>query len=289
MEITTDMIKMLREKTGAGMMDCKRALEASAGDMNAAIEYLRKKGAAVAQKRSDRSAKEGVIVAQVDRNGTRGVIVEINCETDFVARSEDFVKFAHAVLEGIQRGAPRDVASVAQMSTASGKTVGDLFNDLAAKVGEKIEIRRFKVLESVDGLLSSYTHLGNKIGVLVEISGVGSDEDSLSLGRNIALQIAAMNPLVVSRDQIQAATVERELGIYRTQAQNEGKPPQIAEKIALGKLEKFYQEVCLLEQIYIRDSGKTVRDFVSEASAKTGRGDIAVRQFERFHLGEEYS
>lgn len=284
MDITNDMIKKLREKTGAGMMDCKRALEATSGDMEAAIEYLRKKGAAVGQKRADRAAKEGMIVTRVASNGKRGVIVEVNCETDFVGRSDDFTGFATAVAEVVEAHQPSTLEQLLTLTTRSGKKVSELWNDLLSKVGEKIEIRRFNILESVDGQISSYTHLGNKIGVLVELTG--ANQEVGAVGRDVAMQIAAMNPAVISREQVDKAWIERELDIYRTQAKNEGKPPPIQEKIALGRLEKFYQEVCLLEQTFIKDSGKTVKDYVQESGTKAGQ-TIAVKRFQRFHLGEE--
>ncbi|HET6273280.1 MAG TPA: translation elongation factor Ts [Bacteroidota bacterium] len=284
MDITNDMIKKLREKTGAGMMDCKRALEATSGDMDAAVEYLRKKGAAVGQKRADRAAKEGMIVTRVASNGKKGVIVEVNCETDFVGRSDDFTGFATAVAEVVEAHQPPTLEQLLTLTTRSGKKVSELWNDLLSKVGEKIEIRRFNILESVDGQISSYTHLGNKIGVLVELTG--ANQEVGAVGRDVAMQIAAMNPAVVSRDQVDKVWIERELDIYRTQAKNEGKPAPIQEKIALGRLEKFYQEVCLLEQTFIKDSGKTVKDYVQESGTKAGQ-TIAVKRFQRFHLGEE--
>jgi elongation factor Ts len=286
MEITSDMIKHLREKTGAGMMDCKRALEASGGDMEGAIEYLRKKGAATGQKRADRSAKEGVIVTRVGSTGRVGVVVEVNCETDFVGRSEDFVSFAAMVAEAIERIRPGTLDQILELTSSSGKKISALMNDLLAKVGEKIDIRRFAIFESPDGRMSSYTHLGNKIGVVVELSGVGADADDSRIGRDIAMQVAAMNPLVISRDQVDKALVDRETEIYRTQARNEGKPAQIVDKIAAGRLEKFFQEVCLLEQTFIKDSGKTIKDYLQESGTKAGK-IIAVRRFQRFHLGEE--
>jgi elongation factor Ts len=286
MEITSEMIKKLRERTGAGMMDCKRALEASGGNMDAAVEYLRKKGAAVAEKRASRTAKEGVIVARIVPDGTRGTLVEVNCETDFVARSEEFLAFAGIIADAILVHSPSDLSSVGALPVAGGRTINDLLNDLLAKVGEKVAVRRFTVLEARDGQVSSYIHLGNKIGVLVELSGVQANQEVATLGRNLAMQVAAMNPLVISRESVTLATVERELEIYRTQAKNEGKPAQVLDRIAQGKLEKFYQEVCLMEQIFIRDSGKTVRDYVSETATKLGQ-PIALRGFERFQLGEE--
>lgn len=286
MEITSDMIKRLREKTGAGMMDCKRALEASGGDLDGAIEYLRKKGAATGRKRADRSAKEGVIVTRVDGTGHTGVMVEVNCETDFVGRSEAFVNFGNAVAEAIERGKPQALDQIGNLPSTSGKSVSSLMNDLLAKVGEKIDIRRFSLFNSPDGRISSYTHLGNKIGVLVELGGLGDDAEGLRVGRDVAMQVAAMNPMVITRDQVDKTIVDREMEIYRTQAKNEGKPAQIVEKIATGRLEKFFQEVCLLEQTFIKDSGKTIKDFLQETGTKAGKA-VAVVRFQRYHLGEE--
>jgi elongation factor Ts len=238
----------------------------------------------LAQKRADRSAKEGIVVARVDEEGKRGVMVEVNCETDFVARSADFVEFANRVLVVIDREEIISLSDLNTLKVDAGRSVGDMLGDLLAKVGEKIEVRRFAILRSTDGYISGYIHLGNKIGVLTELSGFKSREVAGPVARNIAMQIAAMNPLVVSREQVPSTTIQKEMEIYRAQAINEKKPAQIADRIALGRLEKFYQEVCLSEQTYIKDSGKTVRDFLGEL----GEGaEIQVRRFTRFHLGEE--
>lgn len=282
MEITSALIKSLRDKTGAGMMDCKKALESSGGDMEAAIEFLRKKGAAVAAKRADRSAKEGMIVTRVTADGKVGVIVEVNTETDFVGRSDDFVGFSHAVAEAVERHKPGGLDEVLALPTSTGKTVTQGLGDLLAKVGEKIEVRRFAVIDSPEGTVSGYTHLGNKIGVIVELTGIGRDAAKTGIGRDVAMQIAAMNPMVVNRSEIDSRTIERELDIYRTQASNEGKPAQVVDRIAQGKLEKFYQEVCLTEQTFIKDPGKTIKDVLKEAGA-----GVSVKRFVRFHLGEE--
>jgi elongation factor Ts len=169
--------------------------------------------------------------------------------------------------------------------TVNGKKVAELYNDLLAKVGEKVEIRRFSIVDSADGYVSAYTHLGNKIGVLVELVGGGPEMASGS-GRDVAMQVAAMNPLVISRDQLDRSLIERELDIYKTQAVNEGKPAQIVEKIALGRLEKYYQEVALLEQTFIKDSGKTIKDYLGESGKAAGQ-PISIKRFQRFHLGEE--
>jgi elongation factor Ts len=286
MEITSELIKKLRDKTGAGMMDCKRALEASKGDMEASIEYLRKKGAAVAAKRADRSAKEGMIVTHVSADGKLGVIVEVNCETDFVGRSDDFTNFAGLVAEVVAKHRPASVEVLHGHTTSAGKKVIEHLNDLLAKVGEKIDVRRFDIVDSTDGVVSSYTHLGNKIGVLVEFSGLSKEECVKGAGRDIAMQVAAMNPTVIGREQIEKVTVDRELEIYRTQAKNEGKKEQVIERIATGKLEKFYQEVCLLEQTFIKDQGKTIKDVLQETGKAAGITP-AIRRFLRFHLGEE--
>ncbi len=282
MAITTEDIKNLREKTGAGMMDCKKALEETKGDIKAAIEYLRKKGAAVAVKRADRSAKEGMIVSRVSADRKSGVVIEVNCETDFVGRSDDFTSFAAAVAGAVEKNKPGSIEALMASSTSDGKPLSAMLNDLLAKVGEKIEVRRFKLLESSDGMVSNYTHMGSKIGVLVELHGVTVEQSERTTGRDIAMQIAAMNPLVVSREQVEKTTVEREVEIYRTQAKNEGKPAQVLDKIANGRLEKFYQEVALVEQMYIKDQGKTVGEILREAGPA-----VAVKQFVRYHLGEE--
>lgn len=285
MAITSDQIKQLREKTGAGMMDCKRALEASGGSMEAAIDYLRKKGAAVGQKRADRSAKEGVIVTRVSGDGKLGVIVEVNCETDFVARSEDFISFGNAVADTVAKEMPKDVQALTTLHVPGGKTVGAMLNDLLSKVGEKIEVRRFAVVRSPNGVVASYTHMGSKIGVLIELTGLDSGPPS-PVGRDIAMQVAAMSPLVARREDLGKDVVNRELDIYREQARNDGKPAQIVDRIADGRLEKFFQEVCLVEQTFIKDSGKTVKDYLQEAGKVAGK-EIAVVGFTRFHLGEE--
>ena len=285
MAITSELIKQLREKTGAGMMDCKKALEASGGSMDAAIDYLRKKGAAVGEKRAGRSAKEGVIVTRVSGDGTLGVIVEVNCETDFVARSDDFVAFGNAVADAVAKDLPKDVPALSALAAPGGKTIGAMMNDLLSKVGEKIEVRRFAVVRSPNGLVASYTHMGSKIGVLVEMIGLGAETPSPA-GRDIAMQVAAMNPLVARREDLPKNVVDRELEIYREQARNDGKPAQIVDRIATGRLEKFYQEVCLVEQTFIKDSGKTVKDYLQEAAKAAGK-EVKVVGFKRFHLGEE--
>lgn len=279
MAVTSEQVKLLREKTGAGMMDCKRALEESGGDFEKAIEYLRKKGAATAQKRAGKMAKEGAIVTRVSRSGKLGTVVEINCETDFVARGADFVNFANAVAEAVEKHKPSTVEEAMKLPSASGKRISELLNELLAKVGEKIDIRRFVIFDSRDGLIGAYTHMGSKIGVLVELGTLAGSNDGAVMSRDVAMQVAAMNPLYIKRDEVKKETVDREMEIYRTQARNEGKPEQVVERIATGKLEKFFQEVCLLEQTFIKDPVKTIKEILGS--------NFTIRRFQRFHLGED--
>lgn len=278
MAVTSEQVKLLRGKTGAGMMDCKRALEESGGDFEKAIEYLRKKGAATARKRADKMTKEGVIVTRVSADGKLGVVVEINCETDFVARGADFVSFANTVAETIEKHRPSNIHQVLDLSTQNGKKLSDLLNELLTKIGEKIEVRRFTVFDSPDGLIGAYTHMGSKIGVLVELAGMSRSNDGAVISRDIAMQIAAMNPQYIKHEEVSKDIVDREMEIYRTQARNEGKPEQVIDRIATGKLEKFFQEVCLLEQTFIKDPAKTVKELLGN--------NFTIRRFQRYHLGE---
>jgi elongation factor Ts len=282
MAITSELIKKLRDQTGAGMMDCKKALEETSGDMNAAVEFLRKKGAAVAAKRADRQAKEGMVITRVSDDRKSALIIEVNCETDFVGRSEDFTGFAGAIADVLEKSNPSTIDELMGLAGADGKALSVRLNDLLAKVGEKIGVRRFKKLSTGDGLMSAYTHAGSKIGVLVESTGLTIEQATKGLGKEVAMQIAAMNPLFVRREEVDTATIEREMEIYRTLAKNEGKPQHILDKIAAGRIEKFYQDMVLLEQSFIMDQGKTVGDVVKEAGASA-----TIKQFVRYELGLE--
>ncbi len=285
MAITSETVKNLREKTGAGMMDCKRALEATNGDMEKAIEYLRKRGAATAEKRADRVANQGIVVTKVANGGKLGVIVEVNSETDFVARSQDFVKFANDITAVVEQKSPKSVDELLGLPYEGGRKVSDALSDLVGKIGEKIAIKRFDIVNANNGIVEAYTHMGSKIGVLVELAAKDSP-DAKVVARDIAMQIAAMNPGVVTREQIGKDVLDRELDIYRQQAKNEGKPEQVLERIATGRLEKFFQEVVLLEQSFIKDASKTIKDVLHETST-TLNDTLAVRQFKRYQLGEE--
>lgn len=285
MAISSETVKKLREKTGAGMMDCKRALEASNGDMEKAIEYLRKRGAATAEKRADRVANQGIVVTKVTPDGTLGVIVEINSETDFVARSQDFVQYANDVTSIVESKKPKTVDELLALGYGNGRTVADALSDLVGKIGEKIAIKRFDVLSANKSVIEGYTHMGSKIGVLVELASSTASADARTIARDIAMQTAAMNPSVLSRDQIAKDIVDHELEIYRQQAKNEGKPDQVVERIATGRLEKYYQETVLLEQSFIKDASKTIKDVLQENSARLN-DTFTVRKFKRYQLGE---
>ena len=223
-----------------------------------------------------------MVLTRVSEDRKSALIVEVNCETDFVGRSEDFTQFAAAVADVLAKNTPATVEALMSLSGADGKTLSVRLNDLLAKVGEKIDVRRFKKVTTADGLMSAYTHAGSKIGVLVESIGLTAEQSIKGIGKEVAMQIAAMNPLFVRREDVDKVTIEREMEIYRTQGKNEGKPQHILDKIAAGRLEKFYQDMVLLEQSFIMDAGKTVGDVVKEASASA-----TIRSFVRYELGVE--
>lgn len=282
MAITAAQVNDLRQRTGAGMMDCKRALEEASGDIQKAIEILRKKGASVAAKRAEKSANEGLVVTKVSDDKRSATILEINCETDFVAKSEDFVKLAKFVLDAAHQYKPKNVAELMNYTE-----VQDKLNEVLGKVGEKIEVSRFNILEATSGLLVDYIHMGSKLGVLIKFDDVKSGTEELySIGKDMAMQVAAMNPISVKREDVPKVIVDKEIEIYKELAKKEGKPEQMLEKIAMGRLNKFFQENVLLEQAFIKDNSKTVGDLLKEFNSKHG-STAKVARFDRFHLGDE--
>ncbi len=285
-EITAQMVKELRERTGAGMGDCKAALTEANGDMNAAIEILRRKGAAQAAKRAERVAKEGIVSTAVSDDHRKGVIAEINCETDFVARNQNFVDFSQIVVKTLLNN---DVNSLEELLGASynGEKVGDLFNEVLAKFQENIQIRRFETIKT-NGFIADYVHAGSKLGVLVEFNfdnPITVSEEFYTHFRDIAMQIAALNPMFIDRTSVGNDVIQKELDIYKELAIKEGKKPEIAERIATGKLEKFFQEQCLLEQAFIKDDSMTVKEYLDFVAKKLGC-EIKIAQFRRYNLGE---
>ncbi len=267
--IAASAVKDLREKTGVGMMEAKKALEEAGGDFEKAVDILRKKGLSAAAKKAARVASEGMIASYL--RGTTGVLIEVNSETDFVAKNEDFQKFAKALAELVATGKPSDVTALSQLS-AGGETVEAKRNSLVQKIGENIAIRRFERYETA-GVLAIYLH-GTKIGVMVDYAG--GDEQ---LGKDLAMHIAAANPLYLDRETVPAEVIARERSIYEAQAKETGKPANVIGKIVDGKMQKFYGDTCLIEQIFIKDPDGKLR-------VKNILKDASVKRFVRLQLGE---
>jgi elongation factor Ts len=285
-------VKALREKTGAGMMDCKAALDSAGGDMEGAIRYLREKGLATAAKRAGRVAAEGAVVARLV-SPSEGVMLELNCETDFVAKTPQFQALAERLVEplaGTSLDGPADAEAFgfAERKLPDGKSVGDAIADGIASMGENVLVRRIARLAPAAGRVGSYVHAGGKIGVLVEANttaGPAADEEIAALLKDVAMQVAAANPRYARREEVSAAELEKEREIYRSQAAGTGKPDNVIEKIVQGKLEKFYADVCLVEQEFIRDTQLTVSKLVQSVAKKVG-APIEITRFVRMQLGE---
>lgn len=271
--ITASMVKELRTSTGAGMMDCKKALTEADGDMAKAVDILREKGLSQAAKKAGRIAAEGAVVSYVSEDGKVGVIVEVNCETDFVGHNEGFQTLAKSIAKQVAVAAPADVDALLT-SEMDGKTVKDLVTEAVAKIGENISVRRFERFESAEGQVYSYIHGGGKIGVLVDMKGGDAE-----LGKDVAMQVAAANPSYLNRDQVPAAELEHEKTVLSEQARNEGKPEKIIEKMVIGRINKYYKEVCLLDQEFIKDGDLTITKLLKSKGAEVAR-------FARFQLGE---
>ncbi len=285
MQITSEMVRDLREKTGAGMMDCKKALAESGGSVEQAIDFLRKKGLAAAAKKASRIASEGIVAARVD--DAAGALVEVNCETDFVAKTDDFQAFAREVAALVHGRNPGDVEQALAMPAAGG-TLSEKLNEKVAKIGEKISFRRFARFALPAGekvVVVPYIHAGGKIGVIVDLRGASAGNAEFAvLAKDLAMQVAAANPSYVDRDAVPADVVAREKAIYREQALAAGKPEKILDKIAEGKLEKFYADFCLVEQAFIKDPDRKVRELLTAMASRTGEARVA--RFARFQVGE---
>ncbi len=275
MAITASLVKELRERTGSGMMECKKALVETNGDIDAAIENMRKSGQAKAAKKAGRTAADGLIVIQMTDDNKKGVMVEVNCETDFVAKDENFTSFADAVA---QRALASDVSSVEELLNAplhdgEETTINTAREALIVKIGENMNVRRFERFESANGRLASYSH-GSRIGVIVDIEG--GDDD---LAKDIAMHVAASNPTCVSAEQVPAEMLDKEREIFKVQALESGKPENIVDKIVDGRVRKFLSEITLLGQAFVKDPDITVEKLLAGAGAK-------VNAFKRFEVGE---
>jgi elongation factor Ts len=285
MKITASMVSELRTKTGAGMMDCKKALTEAEGNMDAAVDLLRKKGLSAAAKKADRAAAEG-LVAGLSENHC-GVLVEVNAETDFVAKNANFQEFTNGVAKVVLSSKPADLEALKALPfPGTDRTVAEEQTHQIATIGENINLRRFVCFEAGEGVVSVYIHGVGKIGVLVELeTAKGDDERVGALARNLAMHVAAANPQYLCRDEVASDVVEKEKEIMRSKALASGKPEKIVEKIIAGQINKFFGEVCLLEQAYVIDPDLTVTKAV-EALGKEIGADVKLTRYSRFQLGE---
>ena len=287
--VTAAMVKELRERTNAGMMDCKKALLAADGDMDKAIDWLREKGLAQAAKKASRVAAEGVVAQYVTPCGCTGVIVEVNCETDFVAKTDNFAAFANNVAKHIAKANPADVDELMNQKFVDDetKTISDLVSEATVAIGEKISVRRFARFQT-EGVVATYIHMGGKVGVLVEVatSEEGKNNDAVKqFAHDLSLQIAAAKPEAVRREEVDSEKLEKEREIQRAKALEAGKPEKIVDRIVDGQIEKYYKEVCLLDQQFVKDPDKTIKGLMAEVSKAAG-APLDVVRFARFERGE---
>lgn len=287
MSISASMVKELREKTSAGMMDCKKALEESKGDFEAAIEWLRVKGLSAASKKADRIAAEGTVFATT--SGKSAVVVEINSETDFVARTDNFKNFVTSIAQHVLKTDSTASILDQDFAGAAGKKVGDVLKEAIASIGENIVIRRTEKYTTTDtGLVHTYIHGEGKIGVMIEVAAstaaAASSVDAKNMASDVCLHIAAMNPMALSQEQMDAAVVAKEKDILKQKAIESGKKPEMLDKIVDGQIRKFLAENCLLDQSFVKNPDLTIGAYVKECSKKAG-GDLTIKRFVRFELG----
>lgn len=272
-EIKAADVAKLRKMTGAGMMDCKTALQEADGDYDKATEIIRKKGQAVASKRADREASEGVVLAKASASGKQGVMIVLNCETDFVAKNEDFIGFARSILELAAEKQPADMDALKSLDL-DGKSVRDALTEQVGVIGEKLEIPFYSKIEAES--VTAYVHPGNMLASMV---GLNKEVSDAQVGKDVAMQVAAMNPVAVDRDDVEQDIIEKELEIGRAQARKEGKPEEIVDKIAQGKLNKYFKENTLLNQAFIKDNKKSVSQYLQETDK-----ELTVTGFVRYGL-----
>jgi len=274
--ITASEVNKLRQMTGAGMMDCKKALVESDGEFEKAIEYLRKKGQKLASNRADRDANEGIVLGKTTQDNNTAVIIMLNCETDFVAKNQEFIDFAHSITDYALVHKPKDLNELIECEI-NGRKIKDTITDLIGKIGEKIDLAHYFILEAPYCVV--YNHNGNRVGTIVTFNK-NNVNNLAEISKNIAMQITAMNPVAVDKDGVSSAVIEREIEIGKEQARQEGKPEAMLERIAIGKLEKFYKENTLLNQEYTKDNKITVRQYLSQNDK-----DLVVNAFYRLQLG----
>ncbi|ADK14371.1 Elongation factor Ts [Clostridium ljungdahlii DSM 13528] len=285
--ITAQMVKELRERTGAGMMNCKKALNEANGDTEKAIEILREKGLSAAAKKSGRVASEGLVKTYISEDGKIASIVEVNCETDFVSVNEDFVGFADNIAKQAALTSATTVEELEKEKYIADdtKTVKDALVDLIAKLGENMTLRRFKKFSVSKGLIESYIHGGGRIGVLVKLECENESPVLKEVAKDVAMQVAAANPLFLDKNTVDTDALEKEKEIYKVQALNEGKPEKIVDKIVMGKVQKYYKENCLVNQVWVKDSDFTIDKYLKDKSKEVG-AEIKISDFVRFEKGE---
>ena len=272
---TSKDVMELRKKTGAGVADCQKALKETNGDMEKAVDFLREKGIATAAKKASRIAAEGVVAAKI--SGNTGALVEVNCETDFVAKGEQYLSFVDSVADFVIANDLAD--NEALIEAKKEETIA-----ATAKIGEKIAIRRFAKFTAESGIVESYIHMGGKVGVLVEVEGCTCD-GAKELAHDVALQIAAAKPLYLNAAEVPAEVLEHEKEILRAQALNEGKPAQIVDRMVEGRVKKYYEDACLLNQAFVKDPSMTIEKLVKSVGDKMGK-TLSIKRFVRFEMGE---
>ena len=289
MAITAAMVKDLRELTGAGMMDCKKALTATDGDMDKAVEFLRENGLAKAEKKAGRIAAEGLVAVNISADSTTASIVEVNSETDFVAKNDTFRDFVNAVAAQASTTSVDNVDAFLEEAWAldSSKTVKDQLASLIATIGENMNIRRFEKVTATEGFVESYIHGGGRIGVIVEVATTAVTDTAKEAAKNIAMQIAAISPKYISREEVSSDYIAKETEILKAQAMNENpdKPESIVEKMVVGRLNKELKEICLVDQIYVKDGELTVQKYLDSVAKEIG-APITIKRFVRFETGE---
>ena len=285
MAISAKDVKALRERTGAGMMDCKKVLTEADGDIDKAIELLRERGLAKAAKREGRATTEGTVAIVTD--GAAGAIVELGCETDFVAKTDDFQALAAEIAQAVAKDASITDAAAALEASVGGQKLADRLGEAVGKLGENVQLKRAGRLEAGSGLAGGYVHAGGRLGVLVGLATDGSGDAVEGLAKDLAMHVAAADPapVAVDRDGVSSELIEQERAIYRRQAEQEGKPEKILDRIVDGKIGKFYSDVCLLEQAFVKDPDKTIAELLKDAAGKIG-SDVTVTGFVRYRLGE---
>ncbi len=288
MEISASAVKELREKSGCGMMDCKKALLENEGDMQKSMDFLRKKGLAMAKAKADRTANEGIVYAQVSADSKKGILVEVNCETDFVAKTDEFQGLAKDLAAQVFETAPADVPAFLEQPFIKNKSlkVNDFIVEKVAAIKENISVKRLTTFN--EGLVHSYIHMGSKLGVLLEMTAdqaLANNPEYVELSKDLTMQIAAANPLFIDRNSVPKEIVEKEKEIFRAQMAEQKKPANVMEKIIEGKINKYFEEICLLEQAFVKNPDQKVNQYLAEKAKKLNQ-PVAIKKFVRFKIGE---